>query len=78
MDRLIMRFRGTAAGFTKSVSAIEGLDGVTIVDRTPRMLLVEATPVAAKQLGSIPEWTVSPETFTPLPDPRERVRGGNA
>lgn len=73
MDRLVLRFKGSASAYSNAVSAIEELNGVNVLDRAPKMLLVEATPSAAEELFSMPDWGVSPETYIPVPDTRKRI-----
>jgi hypothetical protein len=74
MDRYILRFRGDPGRFSTAVAAVEKLSGVKVVDRTTRMLLVEATSPASAQIAVMSEWSVSPETYTPLPDTRKQAR----
>lgn len=53
--------------------------GVQVLDQSPRMLLVCADAAAlAAALQACSGWQLMPETTTPRPDPRPRVRRGPA
>jgi hypothetical protein len=49
--------------------------GVRVLDRSPRMLLVAgaAADLSKALLGSA-GWSLSPETSTPLPGPKARIK----
>ena len=54
---------------------IRGHEGVSVVDSTDRMLLVDGEPSAVDSLkGSLPDWVLSPEQTMSAPDPRPRIR----
>ncbi|MDE2613688.1 MAG: hypothetical protein KGL78_09625 [Burkholderiales bacterium] len=49
---------------------------VQVLDRSPRMLLVAAEESElAAALQGCRGWSMVPETITPRPDPRPRVKG---
>jgi hypothetical protein len=59
------------------VKRIRAAPGLTVLDDTPRMMLVEAGARSLESLiGSMPGWTCTPERAIPLPDPRPRPRRG--
>ena len=50
--------------------------GVQVLDRTPRMLLVGGERAELElALHGCRGWTLMPESTTPLPDPRPRLKG---
>jgi hypothetical protein len=58
------------------VEALRQHEGVRILDRAGRSFYVECSETTAKGLASaLPDWTVAPEEFVPLPDPRPRTGG---
>ena len=73
--RYILRYRGEGPIPALDVERIRSLDGVKVVDSTPRMLLVEAPPDVLKQLvGSKPQWVLTEERMIPLPDTKRKIR----
>ena len=78
--RFVLRYSGprTAAADPARLSARLGAAaGVKVLDESPRMLLVEGSrPALDRALKDIEGWEVIPETTTPLPDPRPRIRRG--
>lgn len=77
MKRFILRYRGTGAAPADEVAGICALPAVKVVDRSSKMLLVES---ADHSLGhciqDFPNWSVTAETRTPLPDPKPRLGAG--
>ena len=75
MSRFILRFKGHDALPASDLARIESEPDVTVVDRSSRMLLVEATDQTIRRLGEVlSEWTVTPERTVPLPDTRRKIR----
>ena len=73
---MILRFTGPGEVPRDDVARIRALPAAKIIDNSARMLLVEAPPDAITQLvGNLPNWTMSPETFVGIPDPRPKSRG---
>ncbi len=71
--RYILRFRGRGQAPSADVERIER--AVRVVDRSPRMLLVEATaPRVARLVESLPRWVAAEDQLVPVPDARPRVR----
>lgn len=55
---------------------MRNLEGVVVVDATPRMLLVESDADALRELvDTLPRWIVAPEQSFGVPDPRPTVEG---
>jgi hypothetical protein len=78
--RFVLRYSGPPAAAAESgrLSAqLSAAAGVTVLDESPRMLLVESSRLALDHaLKDIEGWEIVPESSTPLPDPRPRVRRG--
>jgi len=75
MSRYILRFRGEGTRPEKDVEFIRSLPETTVLDDSPRMLLVEAPEdVLRGALQSLPDWVMVEEKSIPLPDPRPKVR----
>jgi hypothetical protein len=76
MSRFILRYTGQGAAPESDLARIRSASGVSVVDSSPRMLLVEAAPQQVLQLAEeLKGWTHAPERSFPLPDPRRKVRG---
>ena len=76
MARFILRFTGPGEVLGEDLARIVALPAAKIIDRSPRMLLVDAPPDGITQLlRDLPNWTMSPETFIATPDPRPKPRG---
>ncbi len=77
MGRYIVRYVGEGLRPSADVQRILTVPGLTVLDDTPRMMLIEAGARSLKSLiGSMPGWTCTPERAIPLPDPRPRPRRG--
>ena len=75
MSRFILRFKGREAMPASDLARIESEPDVTVVDRSSRMLLVEAAGQTVRWLAeALSEWTVTPERTIPLPDTRRKIR----
>lgn len=72
--RLILRYTGRGSPPAHDVERIQALPGLSLVDATARMLLVEAPESLRPQLEEMPSWVVSEERMIPLPDPRPKIR----
>jgi hypothetical protein len=57
------------------LASLRTTPGVSIVEETPRMILVETADDSAIRsiAASLPDWVVVEERFTPLPDVRQRI-----
>ena len=76
MARLILRFTGPGEVPRDDVARIRALLAGKIIDKSARMFLLEAPPDGIIQfLRDLPNWTISPETFVGIPDPRPKSRG---
>lgn len=75
MDRFILRYTGSGAMPPADLEKIHQAADVTVVDETPRMVLVEAPSESAAHLADLsPEWSCSRERMLPLPSTRKRTR----
>jgi hypothetical protein len=74
MKRYVLRYHGKGAPPDQDHDHIRGMEGLKILDTSPRMYLVEAAEPAARQLEQLPSWSVTPETVVPLPDTRKKIR----
>ncbi len=76
MARFILRFTGPGEVPREDLARIRALPGAKIIDSSARMLLVEAPLDRITQLlRDLSNWTISPETFVSIPDPRPKPRG---
>jgi hypothetical protein len=74
MKRYVLRYQGKGTPPDQDHARIRSMDGLKILDASPRMYLVEAAEPAARQLEQLPSWNVTPETVVPLPDTRKKIR----
>lgn len=53
---------------------LDAVAGVTVLDASPRMVLVDAPQAAlTKAMKQFVDWEIIPETMTPLPDTRVKL-----
>ena len=73
MARFILRYDQPTAP-AAHVQAILASPGVSVVDRSPNMMLVDgdAATLQAK-LADLPGWSLHPERTIPLPDTRKKL-----
>ena len=72
MARFILRFTGPGEIPRDDLARIHALSASKIIDRSARMLLVEASLDGITQvLRDLSHWTMSPETFIGIPDPSQ-------
>jgi hypothetical protein len=70
--RYVLRYRGRGALPGSDVARIE--QEVDVLDRAPRLLLVEATSARlARLLEGLPRWIAADERGFAIPDGRPRV-----
>jgi hypothetical protein len=75
MARYIVRYVGEGLRPTADMRRIRSAPGLTVLDASSRMMLVETTAGSLKSLMSaMPGWTCTPERKIRLPDPRPRPR----
>lgn len=78
--RFVLRYSGPPGATPESArlgAQLGAAVGVTVLDESPRMLLVEGSRAALdRALQGIEGWEITPETSTPLPDTRTRIRKG--
>ena len=70
MARFILRYRGPGTAPDDAIALFRDLPGATVIDESPRMLLVDSTEQSLRNiLEKAPEWVMSPETSYSLPEP---------
>jgi hypothetical protein len=75
MGRYILRYKHAAQAPSSDLEKIRAAPNLKVIDESPRMMLVEADEEAAHaSVNNMDGWTVSPETMTPLPDTRKKIR----
>jgi hypothetical protein len=75
MSRFILHFTGSGAVPAADLKQIRGCSGLTVLDESPRMMLVQATPQTVGRLvKELPGWKSSAEQFIPLPDTKVKVK----
>jgi hypothetical protein len=75
MPRYIFRYTGRGDPSQDDLAVIRDWPGVTVVDSSPRMLLIQApVSVAAELAERLTGWVSTPEQKIPVPDTRPRVR----
>jgi hypothetical protein len=71
--RFVLRYRGAGRVPIGEVARIE--QAVHVVDRSPRMLLVEGTGAGVTRLlAGLPRWVAVEEATVPVPTTRPSVR----
>ena len=73
--RFVLRYRGDGDSPDADVDHIREVAGAVVVDRSPRMLLIESDDEALRPVvESLPGWVMAPEQTMEVPDTRKRVR----
>ena len=73
-SRFILRYRGAGQLPDTDLRHIHNAIGVSVIDTTPRMLLVETDDDRAKSLGAnLKDWVVSAQKLVRLPDNRQKI-----
>lgn len=71
----IVRCKALGSVPEADLATIRGRPGVTVLDESDRMLLIQTSQETADELARLlPGWSVSPEKRIPLPDTRPRIR----
>lgn len=74
MARFILRFGGASTTTAEDIERILSSTTITVVDSSPRMLLVEAdAETLAAVVRTIPGWKMFEEQTVPLPDTRKKL-----
>jgi hypothetical protein len=77
MARFILRYSGGTAPEEHAALAAAA-PNVKIIDRSPKMMLIEADDQDAKDLAArLSGWTIHPEVQYRLPDARKRIANDN-
>ncbi len=76
MPRFIVRYLGKGERPELAVTKIRALEGVSIVDDSGPMLLVDAPEQALRAaVGTDADWMITPEVHYTVPDTRKKVKG---
>jgi hypothetical protein len=74
MERYILRYKGRGPKPSEDVERIRSLPNTTVLDDSARMLLVASPESELRTLiDSMPDWVMSPEQITKLPDPHPKI-----
>ena len=74
MGRYILRYDRSPAAPEEHVQSILGIQGLHIVDRSQKMLLVDADESALREkIKDLHGWSIHAEQQYPLPDTRKKV-----
>lgn len=72
--RFVLRYRGDGPLPDTDMERLRHLPDITVVDVSPRMVLVESAEEFFDVLvEAFPEWLVAPEQTIALPDTRQRI-----
>ncbi|HEV2766256.1 MAG TPA: hypothetical protein VGV63_00945 [Acidimicrobiales bacterium] len=76
--RYVLRYRPAGTKPAADVERIRRLGGVTVIDESAKMLLIECQDEPPAALAEIlPDWVIAPEQTMSLPrPPRKGVEGG--
>jgi hypothetical protein len=75
MNRYILLYQGKDSPTEAERDWIRSLPGVKFLDASsPRMWLIEASSAALAKLRDRPSWSVTAETYVPLPDTRKKIK----
>lgn len=75
MQRYILRYKSAGPKPEGDLLRIRNTPGVTVVDESPRMLLVEGDNKPIEHLrDDLADWLVTPETQISVPDTRQRIK----
>lgn len=68
MPRFVLRFEGPGEKPAEDLQRVASLPDTKVVAESARMLLVEAPAALERSLAeALPQWTLSPEQFVPVP-----------
>ena len=75
MARYILRYKGTGTKPESDLQRIRKASTVSVVDETPRMVLVDGDADTIGHLRDhLSNWLVTPETGIQIPDPRKSIK----
>jgi len=73
--RYVLRYQGEGAKPSGDTARIRQTPGVTVVDESSRMMLIEGDEASLAGLAqTLPGWAFAPEQNYPVPDTRKRLR----
>lgn len=74
MSRYILRYQGSENKPLAAVETIRAIPDLSVIDESPRMLLVEAPlKILQEVLPSLPDWCLTRERMFEIPDPRPKI-----
>jgi hypothetical protein len=77
MGRFIVKCQSHGSVPEVDLSTIRDRPGVTVLDESNRMMLIESSQEVAEKLSDLlPSWSITPEVITALPDTRLQIREG--
>jgi hypothetical protein len=72
--RFVLRYSGEGVTPEADIARVLELDDATVVDSSPRMLLVESQAEPLRRLvDTLPDWVMASEQTYALPDTRRMV-----
>jgi len=75
MQRYILRYKAAGPKPESDLMRIRNTPGLTVVDESPRMLLVEGDDKRIEGLrGDLADWLVTPEVQISVPDKPHRIK----
>ena len=77
MSRFILRFSGAAMAPENLAATLSSQKSIKVLDSTAKMLLIDGRRSDIESaLTTCSGWTLTPETFTPLPDGKVKAKPG--
>jgi hypothetical protein len=74
MNRCILRFSGTGMSPAEVTEHLQSMADVVVLDSSAKMFLIEGNqPDLELAVQSMAGWQLTPERFTPLPNPRKKI-----
>ena len=73
MSRFILRYSGAGTAPLELTERLREIAGIKVLDSSARMFLLEGKqPDLDRVVKDLAGWQLTPESFTPLPDPRPK------
>jgi hypothetical protein len=74
MGRYVLRYGNGPSAPGEHVETILSTEGVRLIDKSPKMLLVDGDEAALRRkIGGLQGWSLNPEQQVPLPDTRKKI-----
>ena len=75
MNRCILRFSGTGMSPSLVAGRLQSRAGIAVLDATSKMFLIEGAKADIElATQNLEGWQLIPETSTPLPNTRKKLR----